>query len=151
MRLLPIIFAAPLTVSTGAYAARVVVEAPCEETPWLDAVRTGDAGESVGAVTVSALTDAAFPFVGSDAGFASIRGTVTGDAALELLGDAEMRAYGWCFSLNGVEPAAMPDRVAVPDDAAELRWYFGFAHYKNGVWLSYCTRTNQAKPAFVCD
>lgn len=133
-----------------ALAARVVVEAPCSETAWLDVTRVGDAGKNVGEVTVSSLEDAALSFVGSPAGISSIRGTVTGDAALEVLGDAEMRAYGWCFSLNGVEPAAMPDQIFVTSERDELRWYFGFAHYKDGSWISYCTRTNQARPAYIC-
>ena len=96
------------------------------------------------------LQQAGIPFVGSDSGISSIKGTVTGDAAVEVISDSEMRAYGWCFSIDGVEPDAMPDQVPVPGDGSEIRWYFGFAHYRDGAWVSYCTPTRQARPAYIC-
>jgi hypothetical protein len=137
-------------LSTPVLAARLAVEDPCAGADWLKTERVGDAGRSVGVVTVSGLQLAGIPFVGTEAGISSIRGTVTGDAAVEVISDTEMRAYGWCFSIDGVEPDAMPDQVPVPDDQSEIRWYFGFAHYRDGAWISYCTPTRQARPAYIC-
>jgi hypothetical protein len=31
-----------------------------------------------------------------------------------------------------------------------LASYFGFALLKDGEWVEYCTRTNVAKPPFIC-
>lgn len=145
-----LIFLMPLVLSLPARAARLVVEDPCAGTAWLEVQRDGDAGRSVGEVTVSGLQQADIPFVGTDSGISSIKGTVTGDAAVEVISDSEMRAYGWCFSIDGVEPDAMPDQVPVPGDGSEIRWYFGFAHYRDGAWVSYCTPTRQARPAYIC-
>lgn len=45
----------------------------------------------------------------------------------------------------------MPDQVHVASETDEIRWYFGFAHYKDGAWISYCTPTNRTRPAYVSE
>lgn len=133
-----------------ATAATLVVEAPCDVTPWLATTVSPAFGQSVGALTITALDREGVPYVGSAGGIASIRNTVSGDQAIGVLSDTEMRAYGWCFSLNGEEPDLMPDDVIVADEHDEIRWYFGFAQYRDGAWISYCTRTSVVRPAYIC-
>lgn len=139
-----------LLAASPAQAAQVVIEDPCSATPWLESKLPAATGKSVGAVTITALDAAHFFYVGTAAGISSIRNTVTGDAALEAVSDTEMRAYGWCYSLNGVEPNQMPDAVFLTNETDEIRWYFGYAHYQNGAWISYCTPTNQTLPTYIC-
>ena len=107
-------------------------------------------GSSVGSVTLEALTNLGVPFQGSEHGIHSIRNTVTGDDALEVISDREMRAYGWCYRLNGVEPDLFPDQVFVQSDADVIDWFFGFAHYKDGNWVTYCTPTQTIRPTYIC-
>jgi len=140
-----------LLSASPTWAARVVIENPCEPTPWLDTQHPSDVGQSVGIATISVLDGAMIPYVGSDGGISSIRNTVSGDAALEVVSDTEMRAYGWCFSLNGIEPNEMPDQVFVSSEQDVIRWYFGYAHYHDGAWVSYCTPTSQTRPKYICD
>ncbi len=132
-------------------AARLFVQDPCADRPWLDTGVTAGPDVTVGQATVDALAANAIPFRGDASGIVSIRDTVSGNAAIEVISNVEMRAYGWCFSLNGVEPGEMPDQVPLsgPDDV--VRWYFGYAHYKNGEWLSYCTPTHLERPRYICN
>lgn len=137
-------------VSISAKAAQVVVDDPCGLAPWVD-LEISAQGKSVGAATILALEVSGIPYLGSEGGINSINGSVVGNEAMEIVSDTEMRAYGWCYSINDVEPAAMPDKVPVTSERDIVRWYFGFAHFKDGAWLTYCTPTSQSRPAFICD
>ena len=133
-----------------AHAAQVRVQNPCAENTWLNVTLSTVIGSSVGSVTLEALTNLGVPFQGSEQGIHSIRNTVTGDDALEVISDREMRAYGWCYRLNGVEPDLFPDQVFVQSDADVIDWFFGFAHYKDGNWVTYCTPTQTIRPTYIC-
>ena len=133
-----------------AHAAQVRVQNPCAENTWLNVTLSTVIGSSVGSVTLEALTNLGVPFQGSEHGIHSIRNTVTGDDALEVISDREMRAYGWCYRLNGVEPDLFPDQVFVQSDADVIDWFFGFAHYKDGNWVTYCTPTQTIRPTYIC-
>lgn len=136
--------------STAARAARLVIQNPCADQQWLDVEADAKLGDSVGAATVATLEQNGLPYVGSASGINSIKGTVTGDAALEILSDREMRAYGWCFSVDGVFPDRLADDVRIEKPDAVIRWVFGFAHYLDGKWVSMCTPTHRVRPPYVC-
>ncbi len=139
-----------LGLSLAASAATLKIEDPCGGKPWLNVVVPHDEGLSAGAVTVSELEKNKIIFEGSEYGIVSIKNTVTSTEAMEILGPNEMRAYGWCYSFNGVEPNVYASDIQVdtPNDA--IVWYFGFAHYKNGEWISMCEPTRLNKPAYIC-
>ncbi len=141
---------AAIVTSTESLGIRLVVADPCSDGNWLEAQAEARVGDSAGEATVATLTAHEVPFVGEAGGISSIRGTVTGDAALEILSGVEMRAYGWCYSVNGVEPDVFPDQIALQADTDVVRWVFGYAHYLNGDWISYCTPTSETKPAYIC-
>lgn len=137
-------------LSMPALAVQFVVQAPCASAPWLNVAVNAMPGRSVGRVTVDTLTQAHLPFSGSEAGVKSIRGTVTGDAALEVISDKEMRAYGWCFLVNGKQSSAMPDKTPIYSSSDKVTWFFGYAHYLNGKWVEMCVPTHVRRPRFIC-
>lgn len=130
-------------------AAQVIVQDPCSSNRWLD-VSHITVGHTVGAVTIAALNARSIPFVGDEAGISSIKGTMTGDKAVEVISNTEMRAYGWCFHLNGKEPGDMPDKVEVKSDADVILWFFGYAHYRAGTWIEMCAPTSAKLTPFAC-
>lgn len=136
--------------TSPAFAARVVIQNPCGGNTWLDTIVTSATGRSIGAVTIEAFDAHKTVYVGNAIGIHSIRGSVTGDRALEVLSDREMRAYGWCYSVNGVQPDDYPNDILVKDDSEIILWFFGFAHYRDGKWISYCTPTQMTRPALIC-
>lgn len=140
-----------LLAFTGpAYGIRFVVQDPCAAAPWLDTEAEGSVGHSLGAVTVATLERESVPFLGNDHGINAIKGTIVGDQALEIVSDNEMRAYGWCFQLNGREPNLYAHQVYIGTDADVVYWYFGFAHFLDGTWISNCTPTHIAIPEHIC-
>lgn len=49
-----------------------------------------------------------------------------------------LRAYGWCYSINGVSPDRMPNEVYIPSDNSRLVWYYAFGRLIDGEWLDQC-------------
>lgn len=137
-------------LASPAYAVRFIVQDPCAAAPWVDVETSASVGESLGAVTVATLEAQDVPFVGNDRGINSIKGTVTGDRALEIVSDREMRAYGWCFRINGREPNDFANEVFIESETDVIYWLFGFAHYLDGEWIANCTPTHVARPAHIC-
>lgn len=132
-----------------ASAGKLEIVGPCLETPLFSASIQGVDGKSAGAVTVETLTSENIPFAGTERGMNSIFNTPTGLEAVEVLSDSEMLAYGWCYSVNGVEPAKYADQAILKEDDT-LKWWFGYARYKDGVWVSQCRPSHVRKPVQFC-
>lgn len=57
---------------------------------------------------------------------------------IELVSNTEIKAWGWCFSVNGQVPDVMGDQVHLKANSDVLRWFYGYAHYLNGEWVAQC-------------
>ena len=121
---------------------------PCSVKPLLQSNVSGEFPH-VGAVTVSTLDRFEVDYAGNEAGLNSVFGTPTGMQAMEVISDTEMRSYGWCFDVDGRLPEEFPDHVSL-QGVRHVRWFFGFAHYLNGQWVSQCEPAYKVKPAFLC-
>lgn len=104
--------------------------------------------------TVSQLTLSLFemnniPFIGADAGLNSIFNTPTGMDALEVLSDTQMRAYGWCYTVDGKLPENLMNQELINDES-EVHWFFGFSFYDAGIWTSYCTPATAEHSLSLC-
>ena len=89
----------------------------------------------VGATTINALRELQIPYQGSEAGIASIKGL---GSDLEVVSDTKMKAWGWCFAIDGKESDKMPDQTLLPPDAKILKWFYAYALYDQGSWGGYC-------------
>jgi hypothetical protein len=97
---------------------------------------------SVGSVTLSFLKQA------KDEGViqsytAYEYGVVSIDEAsndVEVVSDTELRAWGWCFELNGTLPETMPDHALIHSPEDKLTWFYGYAHYREGKWIGQCLK-----------
>ena len=136
----------PLSVSAGTYE----FVGACSEQPVLTGVYEIPAsGANVGLVSVEALRQAKVPYIGDESGLASIFGTPVGDAAIELISDRELRAYGWCYEVDGRQPDVMPDQVRLTG-AEHIRWFYAFSENKNNEWVSYCVPAFMVRPKDLC-
>ena len=135
--------------SLNVSAVEVSFIGPCSLEPLLKVEHKYD-GASVGLITVETLEKEKIEFIGSQQGLASAFGTPTGKEAMEILGPDEIRAYGWGFSLNGFSPAEYPHRVQSHSNSDKIEWLFGYAHYKDGQWLSQCDPAHLIAPDFLC-
>lgn len=90
---------------------------------------------NVGLVSVAAFDFAQVPYVGGEYGFSSIYDL--GNRMVQIP-PAELKAYGWCFSIDGFVPDTMADQTPVPDADSKVRWFYAYAHKLNGKWIGQC-------------
>ncbi|MES2856974.1 MAG: hypothetical protein V4692_13990 [Bdellovibrionota bacterium] len=124
----------------------MTITAPCSDAPLF---QTEALGTNVGEATIAALDANAIPYLGTSGGLNSILGTPVGTDAIEVISDTEMKVYGWCYSVDGVQPAAMPDQTPL-EGVSSIDWFYGSAHYLDGVWVSYCDVSSKKTPARFC-
>lgn len=106
---------------------------------------------NVGQLTIQQLELWGVDYVGSELGIHSLQGTPYGQDALEIINRLEMRSYGWCFSVDGEIPEVLPPYFSLHDKPnAKVTWFFGFAYYNAGEWVSQCEKVSELKPSFIC-
>jgi hypothetical protein len=136
-------------ISLSAQAVELKFIGPCME-DFIMRVDVNDEYTNVGELTVATLAKFDIPFKGTAAGLASAFNTPTGKDATEVVSADESRAYGWCFSVDGVAPDLYPNDVPVTIDTKVITWHFGYARLLKGKWITQCTAAYKVKPAFLC-
>lgn len=151
MRLMQIL-AIVITLSILSFATRgavLTVDNFCGGEPLFEKKIELNEASTVSAFTLSLFQEFSIPFLGAEAGLNSIYNTPTGMDALEVLSDSQMRAYGWCYTVNGELPENLMNQEVITDES-EVRWFFGFSFYDAGVWTSYCTPAPTQNPLNLC-
>lgn len=97
--------------------------------------QTSSLPQTVGQVSVDFFKQNQIPFVGDIDGIVSIHGL---GSELDVISDTDMKAYGWCYSVNGVVPEDFVHKVNIIDQKTELIWFYAYAYYKAGEWISQC-------------
>lgn len=94
---------------------------------------------NVGEVTVLAFDMQKVPYKGNEDGINQIFGIAgNGDDDLEVVSDREMKAHGWCYSLNGKVENFFGNQAYLPNQQSVIVWFYAYAHYKNGKWIAMC-------------
>ena len=133
-------------------AASLSVEfiGPCSERPLLRTSVEVQESSNVGKLTIETLERYKIDYKGSEAGLNSAFGSPIGVDAMEVISDTEMRSYGWCFEVDGKVPENYPDIISLTN-VKKVKWFFGYAHYLNGNWVSQCEPAHKIKPEFLCN
>lgn len=97
-------------------------------------------GTSVGELTIKVLDQLAIDYQGNERGIHSILNSPLGNDALVIISAQEMKAYGWCYQVNGVTPELFPHEILIEDENDEILWFWGYAHYLNGDWIAQCAK-----------
>lgn len=106
---------------------------------------------NVGMASVEALEEMNLDFRGNENSIVSIYNTPSGMDAFEIVSPTEMRAYGWCYSVNGFSPELMPNEFELEEEKNyEINWHYGYALYKDGEWVTQCTPAWTVIPNLVC-
>ena len=143
------LFSLCFLLSTLVQAGTFSVVGPCEKTPLFEITIKNIQDQSVGDLTVTLLQKNSIPFLGTPEGINSIFETPTGLEAMEVISDSELMAYGWCYSVNGFEPNLYPNALFLNEGDSVL-WWFGYAHYKDGQWITQCTPSYQRRSSLFC-
>ena len=118
-------------------AATVSFIEPCGEEALVTHEYELKGQESLGKVTINTLLELNIPHIGAELGINSIFNTAIDFAAYDIISKSEMRAYGWCYSINGIEPNKLASEILVEEND-QIIWWYAFAHYKEGEWVSQC-------------
>ena len=136
-------------LSFSAVAYEISFVGPCGQKPII-AAEVGAKYETVGDLTVSFLRKNKIPFQGNERGLNTVFNTPVGNAAIEVISNSEMRAYGWCYFVDDMGPDVFANEYPLDASIKKIEWIFGFALYKNGEWISSCTPAFTVKPDFLC-
>lgn len=135
--------------SSTALATTVQIHKLCDD-GWLVSKELQSAGLSAGELTIHVLEDSQVPFIGTPAGIVSVDLSPHGDAALEVISDERMRAYGWCYEVDGVQPSQMPDELILSGQERQITWFYAYSSYDRGEWLDYCVPVYSVHPNYIC-
>lgn len=136
MKMLALLF---VLISTQAFAHLAIISHD-NTSSFNYQFKTSDIGLSIGELTIKMLDDYQVPYQGTEQGFNSILNSPTGLDAMVIISDNEMKAYGWCFEINGEIPEVYPNEVFINSTSDNVLWFWGYAHYKNGEWIAQCAR-----------
>lgn len=138
-----------VTFSYSLHALTIDFVGPCEKEPFHSVEIEESDAHNVGELSIKVLEDAKISFIGSDLGINQILNTPIGLDAMEIISNREMMSYGWCFEVDGTIPEVYPNQVGL-EGAQHIRWFFGYAHYLAGEWLSQCEKSYLRRAAFLC-
>jgi hypothetical protein len=107
---------------------------------------------TAGHLTTYVLSNNEIDYIGNEHAINSILGTPVGLDAFEVLSDTSMRVYGWCYSVNGVDPDVLSSEVQIlPHSESIITWYYGYAELLKDDWISYCNPVYKDPKSFVCN
>ena len=115
-----------LLISLNIYAVTIKFVGPCSPIPFSRAeINLSDFKLNLGQITTDYLTQAKIPFIGDEFGMSSINGSAIGDDAIEVISDTQLRAYGWCVTINNFAPELMPNEILLSNQIpppTPVRW-----------------------------
>lgn len=123
---------------TKIYAVQFEVVGPCDPQPRLEVYVDVQNEITLGDLTIKVLDSHQLPYKGDRRGIAQIENSPIGRDAVEIISPTQYRAYGWCFHVDGFEPAEMPDQIQVTKGTKKIKWFYASSLYDNGEWKDYC-------------
>ena len=106
-------------------------------------------GQSVGVATIAALRQKAdfsdFTYAGDENYISSMNGL---GEKTETLHNGDIKASGWCFTLNGVMPNQGANQIKITSQSDEVVWYYGYMLKTGGEWQTVArTHSDRAESA----
>lgn len=138
-------------LSFNSMATTIDIIGPCSSTPAASGtIIPTNANQSLGSLTIDFLNKNKIAYIGTEGGLNSILNTPVGEESIEIISDTKMRAYGWCFSLNGQIPDRMPDEIKLNSAQDKIVWFYAYSTYDAGNWTDYCVPSYEVKAAQFC-
>ena len=139
-----------VTFPTSSHAVLFNIIGACSEKPVHAGSFKTDLSESVGKISMDIFDFNKIPYAGTEHGMNSIINSPVGLDAMEVLSDTKMRAYGWCFSINGVIPDLLASESFFSKQNDVLSWFYAYSTYDQGVWTDYCVPAYKIKSPQFC-
>lgn len=138
-------------IFSNAYAITYEVIGPCQKEPLHSgSYNLADLTASVGATSLTIFENQQIPYIGTANGFNSIVNTPVGKDSIEVISDTKMRAYGWCYTVNGFAPDVLAGEFLFSSNDDKLVWFYAYSTYEAGQWLDYCVPSYNIKASQFC-
>lgn len=129
-----------LLTSLPSFCVTFKIIGPCSEKPLAESkLKINDSMVNLGKLTIDYLIEKNIPYSGDEQAISSINNSPTGDQAIEILSDIELRAYGWCYTINNLLPEKTPNDILINNNNDIIIWFYAFSSYIKGEWKNYCT------------
>ena len=134
--------------STQAFELRF--QGACSADPLFSVELAFEKDMNVGELSLQVLDDHQIPYQGTASGLNQIFETPVGLEAMEIISENEMMAYGWCFEIDGRIPEVLADKVPIKKTTKLITWFYAYAHYLNGEWISQCEKSHLRRSPVLC-
>lgn len=138
-----------LLVSFSCFGVTIEFVGPCDGRPFFSKNISAARVPSVGALTIDVLEKFEIAYSGTENGLNQVLNSPIGLDAMEVISDNEMMAYGWCYEVDGKLSEQYPNEVSL-NQVKHVKWFYGYAHYRNGTWVSQCLKSYLRKSPFIC-
>ena len=140
-----------LLISSKASALEFKIQNVCEDSLFLDSDISIFLPAKVSDITIYALNNFNVPYEGNSDAISSLIGTPNGNDLVEYISNDHLYVYGWCYEVDGVQPDVfMSHFIFDPEINKTIKWVFGFAEFRTGEWLTYCTPVHKDPRPFIC-
>ncbi len=139
-----------LFIITPVFAVEFDVIGPCSAKPAFKGSFKTDLADNVGIISIDIFEANNIPFIGTEHGMNTIMGTPVGDLAIEILSDVKLRAYGWCFSVNGIIPDKLTSEIYLSKQNDHISWFYAYSTYDQGIWTDYCEPSHTVRSPQFC-
>ncbi len=140
-----------LFLSTTSHSVVVEIKQLCKNDSFYSQEIEILAPTTAGHLTIHMLEQAGIDFLGNENGISGLLNTPTGLDSYEVISDNHMRAYGWCYSVDGSQPNVLASEYPLfPDSDCKLTWFYGYAEMIDNEWISYCKPVYLKPNSFVC-
>lgn len=140
-----------LLINFSTFAIDYKVFGPCSEVAiFAGSHEVVDLNQSIGLISIEIFEKRHIPYIGNENGFNSIINTPTDKDSIEILTPTKLRAYGWCFNINGIIPDTMPGSTHFSNNDNRLNWFYAYSTLDNGKWTDYCVPAFKVKSEKFC-
>lgn len=137
--------------SFSANALEFKIQNICSDSLYLDTDISVLLPAKVSEITLYTLNNFNIPFEGNSDAINSLLGTPTGNDQVEYVSEDHLYVYGWCYEVDGNQPDLyMSQFIFEPDTNKEIKWVFGYAEFRSGNWISYCSPVYKNPRDFIC-
>jgi hypothetical protein len=140
-RMKSLIYLLSLTIAPQIFALEFRVEGPCAS-EILTLNQAAPEGQDLLTLSQSVL---GLANIESEIRFPSLVSIANIAPKVEAMVDGTIRAYGWCFSVDGIAPDSLPGETLLFGDEQKIEWFYAFAEYRNGQWGKMCARDRDCR------
>lgn len=145
-----LLFLFSILTSTISSATEFVIRDHCDGSVVLKTRVYAD-GETIGDLSERILNRFNIRHEIEDGSIKSINNSPKGNQAIDFFSSTHMRTYGWCYSVDGVVYLkTLAREFQLTGQENNVTWYFGYADYKDGKWISMCAFNRGFKNPTTC-